>query len=148
MNKPGLVLFGVLSATAVVMNSNTAESEIKVNITNVYDGDTINFDMPQLPAPLNKMKVRILGIDTPERGGKARCETEKDLANLAREKLQEIIGSETTMVLTNYKWDKYGGRIVADVKVNGKDVRTEMMKTSLARTYTGEGPKSSWCGPK
>jgi endonuclease YncB( thermonuclease family) len=40
----------------------------EVKVVGVYDGDTIRVDVPQMPEPLNHMKVRVRGIDTPELG--------------------------------------------------------------------------------
>ena len=47
-----------------------------------YDGDTCYITISVLPGRLQKMSVRILGIDTPEIRGK--CPEEKNLALRAR----------------------------------------------------------------
>lgn len=116
-----------------------------VKITKVYDGDTFNFEAPMLPTPLQNMKVRIRGIDAPEKGGRAKCQSEKDKATKAYEKLMKLKGTSIWAELSNLRWDKYGGRVVADVKLNGVDVKTEMLKEHLAVEYSGYGKKQDWC---
>jgi endonuclease YncB( thermonuclease family) len=47
------------------------------NILKVSDGDTIVIAAPFLPAPLKpQLAVRIFGVDTPEKGFRAKCESE------------------------------------------------------------------------
>ncbi len=48
-----------------------------------YDGDTCYIIYESLPESLQKMSIRVLGIDTPEIKGK--CDKEKELALEARE---------------------------------------------------------------
>jgi endonuclease YncB( thermonuclease family) len=117
----------------------------EVRIKGVYDGDTIRFEAPSLPTPLDAMKVRVRGIDTPELGPKAKCQSENNRAAAAKARLVQLIGKATTAQLTNFEWDKYGGRVVADVKVNGVDVRNIMITEGFAAPYTGKGPKTDWC---
>ena len=94
-----------------------------------YDGDTCYVIAPTLPEPLQKMSVRILGIDTPEM--RAECEEEKKLALKGRE-------------FANLKWDKYGGRVLVDVFLDGKLYKDEIINAGLASPYDG-GTKESWC---
>ena len=49
-------------------------------ITRVIDGDTIEVAAPWLPDPLNKkLSIRIFGVDTPEKGFRAKCDSEAHL---------------------------------------------------------------------
>jgi endonuclease YncB( thermonuclease family) len=95
-----------------------------------------------LPAPLNFISVRVLGVDAPELHGK--CKAEKDKALQAKAFLKTLIGDSKIITVTNFSWDKYGGRIDADVSVNGKDVATEMLKSGLVVAYKG-GARRNWC---
>ena len=88
----------------------------EVQFVSVYDGDTFNILVDQLPAPLNKMKVRLRDIDTPERGSKAKCEAEAAAAEEAKLFLQELLKNAKTIAVIDPKWDKYGGRIDGDVQ--------------------------------
>lgn len=113
-----------------------------VPIRYVYDGDTIMVRVKELPEPLNDMSVRIRGIDTPEMRGK--CEKERKLAHEAAEYLENLISMSPTITMKNYDWDKYGGRIDADVYVNDINLGKEMVKAGFARPYLS-GQRAGWC---
>lgn len=109
-----------------------------------YDGDTFTarvYIWPQLSVRAN---VRIRGIDSPElsrRGGVSACE--KELAVMARS-FAEAFLSRGSVVLTNVKPDKYGGRINANVSVNGENLADELIRAGHARPYGG-GKRGQWC---
>jgi endonuclease YncB( thermonuclease family) len=46
--------------------------------------------------------------------------------------------------VTLYAWDKFGGRVLGDIIVNGQSVRAGLIANGLAREYYGEA-KQSWC---
>tara|TARA_B100002019_G_C21071459_1_gene499228 strand:- start:83 stop:532 length:450 start_codon:yes stop_codon:yes gene_type:complete len=107
-----------------------------------YDGDTCYVTAPTLPEPLQKMSVRILGIDTPEI--RADCESEKKLALKARELANKLFSTAEKIEFANLKWDKYGGRVLVDVYLDGKSYKDEIINSGLAKPYDG-GTKESWC---
>lgn len=156
-----LVAFLVLLAVPTIVVPAFADSVQKtmiLPITVIHDGDTIETDLTwRLPTPLNKVSIRIRGIDTPElpaesytvtgKLNRAKCIKEAELALKARDRVRQIAKDKTTMRITNFDWDKYGGRIDADVEINGVDIGKTLLAENLARPYTGEGPKSDWCSP-
>ena len=99
---------------ALAHPAHAAPAPFEVRFVSVYDGDTFNILVDQLPAPLNKMKVRLRDIDTPERGSKAKCEAEAAAAEEAKLFLQELLKNAKTIAVIDPKWDKYGGRIDGD----------------------------------
>ena len=111
----------------------------------ITDGDTIKLDVSK-ESPLIKklgLSVRIKGIDTPEKGSKAKCDKENILGQQATVFTTYLIGNKE-LLLSQVQNDKYGGRIVANVKVGGVDIAQELLKKGLARVYNGE-EKKSWC---
>jgi len=118
--------------------------EMVMPIRGLADGDTIKTVLP-LQCPLCNVSIRILGIDTPEKGKMAKCSKEAELAVQARKTLENLIAKQETMVIKNFKWDKYGGRIDANVEVNGVDIGKSMIEKGVAKPYTGSGPKPNWC---
>lgn len=112
-------------------------------VVSVTDGDTIKTSLgKRLPAPLNNVSIRLRDVDTPELRGA--CEKEKHLAQQAKAEVS-LIATGQQMRVYNYEWDKYGGRIVADVYVNGVTLSQHLITKGLAVPYTGEGPKRDWC---
>jgi len=90
----------------------------------------------------NKISIRIRGIDTPEIKGK--CEAEKTKAKAARKYIKKLMSNAKQIDLINPKRGKYF-RIVADIKADGIDVGTLMLKKGFAVPYNGNGKKGEWC---
>lgn len=120
---------------------------ITVKFVRVYDGDTVAVILQRLPAPLNRLRIRIQEIDTPEYGAKARCEAEAKAAETARAYLAEVLGTSKDLRVYRYRWDKYGGRILGDLRANGENVRDLMIRAGHAVPYSGSGPRQDWCQP-
>jgi len=116
-------------------------------IVKVIDGDTIKIILSPLKdyPPLDKVSIRILGIDTPEHDWRAKCVLEQELGIKAKQHVIDLVGDAKRIKVTNYKWDKYGGRIDGTVSVNGVDIGQSLIENKLAKPYTGKGPKSNWC---
>ena len=49
------------------------------------------------------------------------------------------------MVVTDYTWDKFGGRILGKVSIGGNDVATTLINANLAIPYYGTKKTHSWC---
>lgn len=107
-----------------------------------YDGDTCYIIYDSLPESLQKMSVRILGIDTPEIKGD--CAEEKELALKGREFANLAFTSANKIEFKDLKWDKYGGRILSNVYLDGILYSDSIIAEGLARSYDG-GKKLSWC---
>jgi micrococcal nuclease len=107
-----------------------------------YDGDTCYVAAKTLPDSLRNMSIRILGIDTPEI--RADCTEEKDLALQGRAFANDMFRNADNIEFRNLKWDKYGGRILADVYIDGMSYKHEIIEAGLAREYDG-GKKLGWC---
>ena len=43
-----------------------------------------------------------------------------------------------------YGWDKFGGRVLGDILINGQSLRAALIANSFAREYYGDA-KQSWC---
>ncbi len=112
----------------------------------VYDGDTVNILMPGLPAELARMSVRFDGIDAPERGRRAQCEAEAELAEQARDFVVWTIENAERVEFCEPQWGKYAGRVVARVVVDGEDLAEELIIAGLAHAYDG-GQREGWCEP-
>ena len=114
-------------------------------IIRVSDGDTIVIAAPFLPAPLKpELAVRIFGVDTPEKGHRAQCPAEAQRGELASQYTKQLVQSGQRFQVTLYAWDKFGGRVLGDIIVNGQSVRAGLISNGLAREYYGEA-KQSWC---
>ena len=114
-------------------------------LTRVIDGDTVAFQAPFLPEPLKKeLSIRVYGVDTPEKGFRAKCPSEDQRGQAATEFTKNTIKASTKRQVIIMDWDKYGGRVLGDVLLDGKSLRTMLIQNGFAREYYGEA-KTSWC---
>jgi endonuclease YncB( thermonuclease family) len=114
-------------------------------ITRVIDGDTVAFHAPFLPDPLKKeLSIRVFGVDTPEKGHRAQCESENARGQAATAFTKNAIAQATQRQIVLMDWDKYGGRVLGDVLLNGQSLRGLLIVNGYAREYYGEA-KTSWC---
>jgi endonuclease YncB( thermonuclease family) len=114
-------------------------------IVRVNDGDTVVIAAPFLPAPLKpELAVRIFGVDTPEKGFRAQCPSEDARGQAATEFTKKAVSASTQRQVVLYGWDKFGGRVLGDIILNGQSLRTMLIKNGFAREYFGEA-KQSWC---
>ena len=114
-------------------------------ITRVIYGDTVAFQADFLPAPLKKeLSIRVYGVDTPEKGFRAQCPSEAQRGEAASAFTKQAVAASQTRQVVLMDWDKYGGRVLGDVLLNGQSLRVMLIQNGFAREYYGEA-KTSWC---
>lgn len=114
-------------------------------ITRVIDGDTVEFKAEFLPKPLKPvLSLRVLGVDTPEKSFRAHCVSEANKGKSATEFTKHLVAESKVHQVSIKEWDKYGGRVLGDVILDGKLLSEELIKNGYARPYFGE-KKESWC---
>ena len=96
---------------------------IDATVTRISDGDTIDI----LPAGEKRaIRVRVFGIDTPERG--------EPFASRARNHTRVLAFGKSVRV-TGQSIDTYG-RLVARVRIGEVDLATDLLREGLACHYT------------
>jgi endonuclease YncB( thermonuclease family) len=118
-------------------------------IIRVSDGDTVVIAAPFLPAPFKpELAIRVFGVDTPEKGFRAQCPSEAQRGEAAsaftKNAINQAAAQGGKFQVTMYGWDKFGGRVLGDILINGVSLRTELIRNGFAREYYGEA-KQSWC---
>lgn len=113
-------------------------------IVSVSDGDTLIAHVPCLPEPLQRVLVRVVGVDAPEAGSKARCDYERDLAARATALTEALVMRSGRVELEFVSWDRWGGRADAIVKINGVTLADALIRAGVGRPYDG-GARAPWC---
>jgi endonuclease YncB( thermonuclease family) len=114
-------------------------------IIRVNDGDTVVISAPFLPSPLKpELAVRIFGVDTPEKGHRAQCPSEDQRGQMATAFTKNAVAKSLKRQVTLYGWDKFGGRVLGDIILDGISLRAELIRNGFAREYFGDA-KQSWC---
>jgi len=102
----------------------------------VIDGDTLE-DMRE------EITYRIVNIDTPETGSRARCPAERDLGNRATNAVRTLLSSAERLELRpTGRTDRYG-RTIAFVVIDGRDMGETLIAEGLARPWRGR--REPWC---
>ena len=114
-------------------------------ILRVSDGDTVVIAAPFLPQPLKpELAVRIFGVDTPEKGFRGQCDSEKQRGEAASVFTKNLVQASQQRQVVLYGWDKFGGRVLGDIILNGQSLRAQLIANGYAREYYGDA-KQSWC---
>ena len=139
-------LLALLLASSLVLAQKTPQGvTYDAKIVRVNDGDTVVIAAPFLPAPLKpELAVRVYGVDTPEKGFRAQCPSEAQRGEAATAFTKNAVASTQKHQVVLYGWDKFGGRVLGDMILNGVSLRAELIKNGYAREYFGEA-KTSWC---
>jgi endonuclease YncB( thermonuclease family) len=132
-----------VAAALVVLAAPALAEQYKIN--RVIDGDTVEIAVDFLPDPLPpKLSIRVLGIDTPEKAPRAQCEAEAKKAAEASAFTKSAVAVAQSVEIQIEKWDKYGGRVLGHVLLDGHSLSEMLIGAGLARPYKGEA-KTSWC---
>ena len=135
----------VMLATPAIAQKTPVGVTYDAKIVRAIDGDTIVIAAPYLPAPLKpELGVRIFGVDTPEKSFRAKCESEKVRGEQASVFVKDLVAGTKKHQVVLYDWDKFGGRVLGDILLDGMSLRDLLIKNSFARAYFGDA-KQSWC---
>jgi endonuclease YncB( thermonuclease family) len=140
------ILIALLLLPALALAQKTPKGvTYDAQIVRVSDGDTIVIAAPFLPAPLKpELAVRVFGVDTPEKGFRGQCDSEKARGEAASEFTKNAVKSTKKHQVILYSWDKFGGRVLGDMILDGVSLRSELIRNGFAREYYGDA-KQSWC---
>jgi micrococcal nuclease len=136
----------LLSLSAFAVPKVPASAIYEYPITRIIDGDTVAFNAAFLPLPLkSELSIRIWGVDTPEKTlSQAKCPAEIEKGKAASKFTATAVNAATKRQVAIMSWDKYGGRVLGDVLLDGKSLREMLITGGHARAYYG-GAKASWC---
>ena len=139
------LLIGGFAAAAMAQGKQKEGVTYDAVLTRVIDGDTVAFQANFLPDPLKKeLSIRVFGVDTPEKGHRALCPSEASRGEAATAFTKAQINASTKRQVVLMAWDKYGGRVLGDILLDGKSLRQMLIQNGYAREYYGEA-KQSWC---
>ena len=113
-----VLTIAVLAIPLLLVNASAGEVETShtvVNIKRVVDGDTVEL--------VGGDKVRLLGIDTPERG--------EPFAGKATNRLKELVGSGVVQIASCEERDRYG-RLLSVVYSEGVNVNLALVEEGMA----------------
>jgi len=135
-----------VTTTAYSIYDVTLTSPYKWPVVRVIDGDSIVVEAKWLPNELDDtISIRLFGIDTPERGWRARCDRERELAEEVTSYVEGLLIGNPSVEVVLSGWDKFGGRVLGDFVIGNTSLARMLLDKNYAQPYTGSGPKPSWC---
>ena len=149
MKKLLLTLLLAASALPALAQKTPQGVTYDAKILRVSDGDTVVIAAPFLPAPFKpELAIRVFGVDTPEKGFRAQCPSEAQRGEAAtaftKNAINQAAAQGGRFQVTMYGWDKFGGRVLGDMILDGVSLRAELIRNGFAREYFGDA-KQSWC---
>lgn len=120
-------------------------------VIKVVDGDTLDLEVDLGFRNYLEMRLRLLGIDTPEKVGATR-----PMGELATRELSRLVYSGPQLsLLSAGEFDKWGGRWDGEVRqrlplapasAGGTwiDAGTELLVNGYALPFDGSGPRPKW----
>ena len=136
---------GAVALTAALFVTSANGADYTWPVKRVIDGDTVVVNASaDLPSELSKLAVRLDGVDTPEKGWRAKCAEEKKKGRAAKAFTTMRIDKATQIVVRNPAWGKYGGRVIADLVLDGKSLSDVLIAKGYGRRYDG-GRRKGWC---
>ena len=113
----------LISLLVLLLPLLVAAETLTGRVVKITDGDTVHV----LDSAKERHKIRLQGIDTPER--------KQPFGKKAKEYLSSLVAGETVQVDWN-KRDRYK-RIVGKIVYQGQDINLEMVRAGLAWWYKG-----------
>ncbi|MFN7114852.1 MAG: thermonuclease family protein [Alphaproteobacteria bacterium] len=132
------------SAPALRPRQDVVKGPVAARVIKTGDGDTVQTEAEIWPGTRVLIDIRIANMDTPEKKGRAKCPEEAARAEEATDEMRRLLEGRS-VTLHNIKYEKYGGRLLADITApDGTDAARHMIAQRLAVPYGG-GTKSPWC---
>ena len=139
------ILFALLLLALVLVAGPARAADYVWPVVRVIDGDTVAVDASaDMPPELADVRVRLKGVDTPEKGGRAKCDHERDAGQAATAFTTKAVAQASTIVVRDPEWGKWGGRVVADLVLDNRSLSDSLIAAGHGRTYDG-GRRGSWC---
>ena len=136
---------GAIAAALLAMGATAGEvlpGPLPARVVEVIDGDTLDVRARIWLGQEVRVRVRLVGIDTPERRG--RCPRETRAAEAARRYLQSL-AADGEIQLLEVRYGKFAGRVLARVMDDrNRDLAAEMLASGHARAYDGRR-RADWC---
>jgi micrococcal nuclease len=104
--------------------------QLSGRVVSVTDADTI------IVRPIDgpSVKVRLIHIDAPERG--------QAFGTRARQALGDLIDGQTVVIIGTSR-DRYG-RVLGDVRLDGRSINLELVKLGMAWAYLDFNPPAGY----
>jgi len=113
-------------------------------LVRVIDGDTVELDVAIWPGLVQRISLRLDGVNTPEKRGKGVTACEKAAAAKASEFTSRLLAGARSLIISGVRRGKYAGRVLGRLSADGRDLGQALIQAGMARPYDG-GKRDKWC---
>ncbi|MBL4781757.1 MAG: thermonuclease family protein [Porticoccaceae bacterium] len=142
------LLLAMLLSTAA-----SAYGPYDAQLVRVVDGDTIELGVELWPGLIQRVNIRLDGINTPEKrintkkikdqGKRDRAICEK-IAGVAATEFTQAFVEKGSITVDDVRNGKFTGRVLGNVFVDGNSLADALLASGHARLYGG-GKRQPWC---
>ena len=133
-----------LAMLAVVYTLPAAAADYAWPVVKVVDGDTVKVDASaDMPPELASINVRLRGVDTPETW-RPKCDSERKAGRAATAFVKRRVAEAKSIVVRDPEWGKFGGRVIANLILDGRALSVLLIEAGHGRAYDG-GKHAAWC---
>ena len=126
-----------------IVHAEPLPGPVSAEVLEVIDADTIAVRAHIWPGHFVETRVRLSGIDAPERRG-ADCETERERAEIATAFTRAWLDTSPRVELHDVETGSFAGRVIAQItRSDGETLSDALIAADLAVAY---GAPSPWCG--
>jgi endonuclease YncB( thermonuclease family) len=132
-----VILFCVL----LLSQASSAYGPYKAELVRVIDGDTIDVTIELWPGLTQRARIRLEGVNTPEKRTRLQCEKK---AGIAATEFTQAFVDKGAITVDGVRNGKFAGRVLGKVFVDGNSLSDALLVSGHARHYSG-GKRLPWC---
>jgi endonuclease YncB( thermonuclease family) len=135
----------MLSLMASAYAAELTYGPYRAMVVKVLDGDTVQLEVGLWPGLTQRINLRLVGVNTPEKRGPKVSNCEKKAGQDATTFTQRWLQGVKEVTISEVRHDKYAGRALGKLRrLDGKDLAEALITSGHARPYDG-GKRGSWC---
>ncbi len=113
-------IFMLILAACMPVSADISQNQYTAKVVKVIDGDTVQLDVNLWVGLVQRINLRIAGINTPEKRGRGVSDCEKQAGQKATNFTQRFLSGVDTVIVSDVKKGKYAGRALGSLSVPGK----------------------------
>ncbi|RDK96877.1 endonuclease YncB(thermonuclease family) [Enterobacillus tribolii] len=123
------IKFSLLSLLIIFMPVLPVLADVSGKVVKVLDGDTVDVLSKDSMNKMVKTRVRLAGIDAPEK--------KQPFGQRSRQQLSRLVGGKQVIVVGKQR-DRYG-RLLGTIMLDGRDINACQVRTGMAWAYRYKG---------
>jgi len=116
----------------------------QADVVRVVDGDTVELAIHVWPGLVQTIKLRLDGVNTPEKRGKNVSQCEKEAGNKATAFTEYWLSDVETVTVDKVFLGKFAGRAIGQILKGDESLSDALISAGHGKHYSG-GKRQPWC---